>query len=72
MDIERYKPEYNKGLTTEQVEERYNHNLVNYDNQPPTKSVKEIIKSDKPNQKINLPNNIVAVHLRCIIREYLC
>jgi cation-transporting ATPase E len=46
MNIERYTPDYDKGLTNEQVQERYNHNLVNYDNQPPTKSVKEIITSN--------------------------
>lgn len=46
MNIQRYNPEYTTGLTKEQVEERYSHNLVNYDNQPPTKSVKEIITSN--------------------------
>ena len=46
MNIQRYNPDYNKGLSSEQVRERYDNNLVNYDNQPPTKSIKEIIKSN--------------------------
>ena len=46
MEIERYKPDYTKGLTKEQVSDRHTHNLVNYDNQPPTKTVKQIIKDN--------------------------
>lgn len=46
MNLKRYNPDYKEGLTYEQVTERYNNNLVNYDNQPPTKTIKEIIKSN--------------------------
>lgn len=44
--MERYNPIYNKGLSSEQVQERINNNLINYNDAPPTKSVKEIIKSN--------------------------
>ncbi|MBR1413818.1 MAG: HAD-IC family P-type ATPase [Bacilli bacterium] len=35
-----------KGLTTAQVEKRIKNNLVNYDNQPKTKTIREIIESN--------------------------
>ena len=44
--MERYNPEYNEGLNSNQVNERITNNLVNYNDAPPTKSVKEIIKSN--------------------------
>ena len=43
MDIKRYNPDLKTGLTNEQVLERINDNLVNYDDQPKTKSIKQII-----------------------------
>ena len=46
MKIERYNPHCRVGLTTEQVQKRHAQNLVNYDNQPPTKTIKEIIVSN--------------------------
>lgn len=44
--MERYNPNYKEGLSSEQVNERINNNLVNYNDQPPTKSVKQIIMSN--------------------------
>lgn len=41
-----YNPNYKEGLNGEQVKERYDSKLVNYNDQPPTKSIKEIIKSN--------------------------
>ena len=42
----RYNPNINIGLTDKQVEERYKDNLVNFDTEVPTKSVKQIISSN--------------------------
>ena len=42
-DIVRYHPDDRVGLTSQQVCERVNHNLVNYNDQPPTKTIKQII-----------------------------
>lgn len=44
--IKRYQPDYKEGLTSSQVNERVQNNLVNYNDQPPTKTIKEIIKSN--------------------------
>ena len=44
--MERYNPNYKEGLTLEQVQERISNNLVNYNDQPPTKSIKKIIASN--------------------------
>lgn len=41
--ITRYLPNFNKGLTKEQVESRIKDNLVNYDTSVSTKSIKSII-----------------------------
>ena len=35
--------DYKKGLTSEQVQERIDKNLVNYDDMPKTKTIKKII-----------------------------
>ena len=45
-DIKRYNPDFKYGLSDEEVNERKLSNLVNYNDQPPTKSIKEIIKSN--------------------------
>lgn len=42
----RYNPDYKTGLSTNEVNERISHNLVNYDDQPPTKTVKEIFRDN--------------------------
>lgn len=44
--MERYNADYRKGLSSEQVNERINNNLVNYNDQPPTKTVKQIIMNN--------------------------
>lgn len=44
--MKRYNPDYKQGLSIEEVEERKANNLVNYNDTPPTKSIKEIIKSN--------------------------
>lgn len=41
--MKRYEPKINVGLITEQLEERINDNLVNFDTSLPTKSVKQIL-----------------------------
>lgn len=42
-EIKRYQPDYKTGLTNIQVNERIQNNLINYNDQPPTKTVKQII-----------------------------
>lgn len=44
--MEGYNPNYKEGLSLEQVNERISNNLVNYNDQPPTKTVKQIIMSN--------------------------
>ena len=45
-EIKRYQPDYKEGLNSVQVQERVQEQLVNYNDQPPTKTIKEIIKSN--------------------------
>lgn len=45
-EIKRYNPDIKEGLTLEQVNKRIESQLVNYNDQPPTKSIKEIIISN--------------------------
>ena len=45
-NVKRYNPDYKFGLNDEEVNERILNNLVNYNDQPPTKTIKEIIKSN--------------------------
>ncbi len=42
----RYYPDFKEGLTSAQVQERIQNHLVNYNDQPPTKTVKQIIMSN--------------------------
>lgn len=42
----RYNPNTSEGLTNKQVNDRINNNLVNYNDQPPTKTIKQIIISN--------------------------
>ena len=44
--VKRYEANYKEGLTSAQVNERLQSNLVNYNDQPPTKTIKEIVKSN--------------------------
>ena len=41
--IKRYNPDIKRGLTKSQVEERFTNNLVNFNTDVKTKSVKEIV-----------------------------
>lgn len=45
-EVKRYCPDYKEGLNSDQVQERIQNNLVNYNDQPPTKTVKQIIMSN--------------------------
>lgn len=45
-EIERYQPDFNVGLQKEQVQKRFEEHLNNYDDQPKTKSIKQIIASN--------------------------
>ena len=44
--IKRYEPDYKEGLTEEQVNERIENGIVNFDNQPKTKTVGQIIRGN--------------------------
>ena len=44
--MERFNPNIKDGLSTKQVENRINEGLVNYDDQPKTKTIKQIIKDN--------------------------
>ena len=44
--MERYNPNYKDGLSSIQINERIQNNLVNYNDQPPTKTIKQIIMSN--------------------------
>lgn len=44
--IKRYEPNFKEGLTNEQVCERINDGLVNFDNQPKTKTIGQIIRGN--------------------------
>ncbi len=41
--MKRYEPNLDIGLTSEQVQDRINNNLINYDTSAPTKSIKQIL-----------------------------
>ena len=45
-NIKRYNPDIKDGLSSSQVDERIKENLVNYDTNVPTKSIKTIIVSN--------------------------
>lgn len=42
-NVTRYMANISTGLTNEQIQERINENLINYDTSPPTKSIKRIL-----------------------------
>ena len=44
--MERYNPDYKIGLNEEQIKERILNNLVNFNDVPPTKTIKQIIISN--------------------------
>lgn len=45
-EVTRYNPTEEMGLTKDQVRKRFEDNLVNFDDQPKTKSIKQIIASN--------------------------
>ena len=46
MEIKRFNPKYDEGLTNEQVNQRIAENLTNINEQPQTKTIKQIIYSN--------------------------
>lgn len=46
MSIKRFNPSIENGLSSKEVQSRIEENLVNYDNGPKTKTIKEIIASN--------------------------
>lgn len=44
--MNRYNPTYKDGLNKEQIIDRINNNLINYNDQPPTKSMGQIFKDN--------------------------
>ena len=58
--VKRYKPSLDKGLSKKEVLERYNDNLVNFDTDVKTKSVKEIVKENAITL-FNIINIILAI-----------
>ena len=46
MEIKRFNPKYDEGLTNEQVSQRIAENLTNINEQPQTKTIKQIIYSN--------------------------
>lgn len=44
--IKRYNPNYMEGLNNSQINERVQNNLINYNDQPPTKTIKQIFMSN--------------------------
>ena len=46
METKRFNPKYDEGLTNEQVNQRVAENLTNVNEQPQTKTIKQIIYSN--------------------------
>ena len=58
--IKRYNPDIRRGLTSKEVEERFTNNLVNFNTDVKTKSVKEIVK-ENVFTLFNIINIVLAV-----------
>ena len=56
----RYNPDIKVGLSTEEVNKRISENLVNYNDQPPTKSIGKILR-DNFFTYFNFINTVLAV-----------
>ncbi len=56
----RYNPDIKVGLSTEEVNKRVSENLVNYNDQPPTKSIGKILR-DNFFTYFNFINTVLAV-----------
>lgn len=66
--IKRYNPNIDEGLNTEQIEERKENHLVNFDTTVPTKSIKSIICSNFFTI-FNLINLLLAIAV-FLVQEY--
>ena len=58
--VKRYNPDIKRGLTIKQVEERITNNLVNFNTDVKTKSVKEIVV-ENAFTLFNIINIILAI-----------
>ena len=63
--IKRYNPSYDKGLSLEEVKNRYQDNLVNFSLDENTKTVKEIVVSNIMTL-FNIINIILAIAVICV------
>ena len=68
IETTRYKPDYRKGLTGQQVQEHYLHGWTNRAVEPPSKSVKDIIKENLFTY-FNLIFAVIAVML-CLVGSF--
>ena len=64
-DIIRYNPTIEKGLSNEQVEKRKKENLVNYDTNVTTKSIKQILRENFFTL-FNILNLVLAIAVLCV------
>ena len=64
-NVERYNPNIEIGLTTDQVKKRIEENLVNHDTTIPTKSIKRIIYENFFTL-FNIINIILAICILCV------
>ena len=64
-DIIRYNPTIEKGLSNEQVEKRKKENLVNYDTNVTTKSIKQILRENFFTL-FNILNLVLAIAVFCV------
>ena len=63
--IKRYNPSYDKGLSLEEVKNRYQDNLVNFSLDENTKTAKEIVVSNIMTL-FNIINIILAIAVICV------
>lgn len=64
-NIQRYEPEINTGLNSEQLEKRIQENLINYDTTVPTKSIKQIL-FENFFTLFNLLNLVLGIAIFCV------
>ena len=64
-NVERYNPNIEIGLTTDQVKKRIEEDLVNHDTTIPTKSIKRIIYENFFTL-FNIINIILAICILCV------
>lgn len=64
-NIERYEPNINTGLNSEQLKKRIEQNLINYDTTVPTKSIKQIL-FENFFTLFNLLNLVLGIAIFCV------